>query len=205
MKTTMIQRTWAVVCLTLGIAGCAAMSKDSVSQPVAAAAPAVLPSGIVGEKLVSTTATVKAIDQKTRQVTLQRADGSLIKFRAGDEVRNLAQVKVGDEVKADYYESLAYEVRKPGDAAPGASTADVAARAALGEKPAGIAGRTTTLTATIAEIDKSAQTVTLRSPDGELMTVKARNPDNLNRVAVGDLVDITLTEALAISVETPEK
>lgn len=202
MTTTMIHLPWAALCACLVLAGCAAMSGDSVP---AQAASAVLPSGTVSENLVSATATVKAIDQKTRQVTLQRADGSLIKFRAGEEVRNLAQVEVGDEVRADYYESLAYEVRKPGEAAPGGSMADVAARAALGEKPAGIASRATTMTATIAEIDKSAQTVTLRSPDGELLTVKARNPDNLNRVSVGDLVDITYTEALAISVETPTK
>jgi Cu/Ag efflux protein CusF len=192
----------AALCASLVLAGCAAMSGDSTPTQAAAA---VLPSGTVAENLVSTTATVKSIDQNTRHVTLQRADGSLIKFRAGDEVRNLAQVEVGDEVRADYYESLAYEVRKPGDAAPAASTADVAARAALGEKPAGIAGRTTTMTATIAGIDKTAQTVTLRAPDGELLTVKARNPDNLNRVSVGDLVDITYTEAVAISVEAPAK
>ncbi len=50
---------------------------------------------------------------------------------------------------------------------------------------------------------KDAGTVTLRGPDGGTTTIKARNPDNLNRVAVGDLVDITYTEALAISVEAP--
>lgn len=202
MTATMIHLRWAALSASLVLAGCAATSGDSVP---AAAASAVLPSGTLSENLVSATATVKAIDHKTRQVTLQRADGSLIKFRASDAVRNLAQVEVGDEVRADYYESLAYEVRKPGEAAPGGSVADVAARAPLGEKPAGIASQATTMTATIAEIDKSAQTVTLRSPDGELLTVKARNPDNLNRVSVGDLVDITYTEAVAISVEAPTK
>ncbi len=34
---------------------------------------------------------------------------------------------------------------------------------------------------------------------------KARNPDNLNRVSVGDLVEITYTEAVAVSVQDPEK
>jgi Cu/Ag efflux protein CusF len=207
MKTTKIQTAWvAAVCATLGIAGCAAMCKEAPPPP-AAVAPAPLPSGVVGENLVSATARVKAIDHKTRRVTLQRADGSVVKFVAGDEVRNLPQVKVGDEVNVTYYESLAYEVRKPGEGAPGAgaSIAEGAARAKLGEKPGGAAGRVTTVTATIAAIDKGAGTVTLRGPDGETTTIKARNPDNLNRVAVGDLVDITYTEALAISVETPQK
>jgi Cu/Ag efflux protein CusF len=199
MTTTTIRLTGTALCLSLVFAGCAATSGGSAPPAEATARP----SGTLGENLVSTTATVKAIDQKTRQVTLERADGSVVKFRAGDQVRNLAQVKVGDVVRADYYESLAFEVRKPGEGAPGTSVADVAARAELGEKPGAATGRVTTITATIAAIDKTAMTVTLRSPDGELTTVKARNPDNLNRVVVGDLVDITYTEALAISVEAP--
>jgi len=193
----------AVVCLTL-LAGCAASHKPAPPPPPAAAAPAPPPSGTVSENLVSATATVKALDLKTRRVTLQRADGSLLKFTAGDDVRNLPQVKVGDEVTVTYYEALAYEVRKPGAAAPGATVAEGAARAQLGEKPAGAAGRVTTVTATIVAVDKAAMTVALRGPDGDLTTIKARDPQKLDRVAVGDLVDITYTEALAISVETPK-
>ena len=138
-------------------------------------------------------------------VTLERADGSLIKFRASDEVRNLPQVKVGDEVSVTYYEALAYEVKKPGEAAPGAAVAEGLERAELGEKPGGAGARVTTITATIAAIDKAAMTVTLRSPDGDTTTIKARDPQKLDRVAIGDLVEITYTEALAISVETPKK
>lgn len=208
MNTRKIGATCVTVgCFMLGVAGCAASSKEAapVAAPIAAV-PAAPVSGTVGENLVSATATVKAIDQKTRRVTLQRADGSVVKFVAGEQVRNLPQVKVGDEVNVTYYESLAYEVRKPGDgAAPGAAVAEGAARAKLGEKPGGAAGRVTTVTATIAAIDKTAMTVTLRGPDGEATTVKARDPQKLDRVAVGDLVDITYTEALAVSVEPPAK
>jgi Cu/Ag efflux protein CusF len=192
----------AAVCCMLGVAGCAAHKQ---AAPAAVAAPA-LPSGTVSAGTVSATATVKALDLKTRRVTLQRADGSLVKFRANDEVRNLAQVKVGDEVTVTYYEALAYEVRKPGEGAPpGASVAAGVDRAKLGEKPGAAAAQVTTVTATIAAIDKPAMTVTLRSPDGELTTIKARDPEKLNRVSVGDLVDITYTEALGISVEAPKK
>jgi hypothetical protein len=47
-------------------------------------------------------------------------------------------VKVGDEVTVTYYESLAYAVRKPGDAQPGAAMAEEVQRAQLGEKPAAV-------------------------------------------------------------------
>ena len=191
-----------ILCMSaMMIAACATAQKETPP----AVAPAPLPSGVVGENLATTTAKVKAIDLKTRRVTLQRADGSVVKFVAGDEVRNLPQVKVGDEVNVTYYESLAYEVKKPGDAEPGASVAEGLQRAKPGEKPGGAAGRVTKMTATIAGIDKTAQTVTLRTPDGETTTIKPRYPDNLNRVSVGDLVEITYTEAFAISVETPTK
>jgi len=172
-------------------------------MPAATAAP--LPSGTVGENLVSTTAVVKAIDQKTRHVTLQQPDGKLVKFVAGDEVRNLAQVHVGDEVTVSYYQALAYEVKKPGSAAPVAAVTQGVGRAKLGEKPGAAGVQAVTVTATIAAIDEGAGTVTLRGPEGDLTTIKARNPENLTRVSVGDLVEITYTEALAISVTTPTK
>ena len=51
---------------------------------------------------------MKKIDYKTRMVTLVGADGEPFTIKAGDEVKNLAQVKVGDEVVATYYQSIAY-------------------------------------------------------------------------------------------------
>ena len=204
MKTRTIEATCAAA-LCIALAACTSMSKTTETPEPVAAAPAAPVSGTIGEELVSATATVKALDLKTRMVTLQRSDGSLIKFRAGDEVRNLPQVKVGDEVTVSYYESLAYEVKKPGEAEPGAAIVETAGRAEPGERPAAAGARAVTLTATIAAIDKKAMTVTLRGPDGEETTVKARDPHKLDRVAVGDLVEITYTEGIAVSVETPQK
>jgi Cu/Ag efflux protein CusF len=205
MMTAKMTMTAAAIGMAAVIAACTASHKEAASATQPAVATAALPSGIVGANLVSTTAKVKAIDLKTRRVTLQRPDGSLVKFKAGEEVRNLPQVKVGDDVKVNYYESLAYEVKKPGDGTPGVAVSEALDHAKPGEKPGVVAGQATTMTTTIAGIDKVAGTVTLSTPDGESRTVKVRTPDNLNRVSVGDLVEITYTEALAISVETPEK
>jgi len=162
-------------------------------------------SGTVSENVVSATATVKALDLTTREVTLQRADGQTVTIYAGEQVRNLAQVKVGDTVRVTYYESLAYDVKKPGEGSLGVAAAEELTRAKPGEKPAGAAARVITITATITAIDKTAKTVTLKGPEGNSVTVKARDPKKLDRVVVGDLVNITYTEALAISVETPKK
>jgi Cu/Ag efflux protein CusF len=162
-----------------------------------------LPGGKLSEGLVTSTARVKSVDQKTRMVTLETADGGLVKFRAGDQVRNLAQVKVGDEVTASYYESVAFQVRKAGESELGTEVGEQAARAKLGDKPGMAGARVITVTTKIIGIDKQAGTVTLQDEDGESVTVKARNPENLERVAVGDLVEITRTEAVGISVQEP--
>jgi len=47
----------------------------------------------------SVTAKVKKVDQKTRDVTLEGPDGD-VTFKAGDDVKNLKQLKKGDEVTA---------------------------------------------------------------------------------------------------------
>jgi len=152
------------------------------------------------ESLVTMEATVTAINQKTREVTLQNEAGESVTFIAGDQVRNLAQVKVGDKLSVDYMEAVEIEVLGPKEAEVGAADAAAVGRAEPGEKPAGAAIRETTVVLVIEAIDKEMQTVTLKGPAGISKTVKVRNPDNLNKAAVGDKVRVTYTEGLAVSV-----
>ena len=147
---------------------------------------------------VEVTATVTKIDHKTREVTLKAADGQEYSFVAGDAVKNLAQVKKGDVVTATYTEALAYEVKKGGKA--GADTAVAGGAAAAGKKPAGAIGQQTTVTVKIAAIDPKVPSVTFKGPAGNTRTVKVQHPENLQGVSVGDTVEITYTEALAIKV-----
>jgi ribosomal 50S subunit-recycling heat shock protein len=147
-------------------------------------------------------ATVTAIDQKTRMVTLKAPEGNETTLHVDKRARNLAQVKVGDVVKFAYVQEVTWQVRKPGE---GAATSDVltegaAVRAPAGEKPSGGAGQRVTLAATIEAIDLGKGTVTLKGPQGDSETIKARNPANLKKVKVGDVVDITYTEAIALKV-----
>jgi Cu/Ag efflux protein CusF len=205
MHTRTKQSVWTITLYAaLAATGCTeSPPAPPVPTPASPAAAPSLPSGTLGANLVTATARVKAIDQQTRHVTLERADGSEVTLYADDTVRNLPQVKVGDEVKASYYESLAYEVKKPGTTAPGATVAEEVARARPGERPAGAGARVTTAVLTITGLDKAAGTVTLQGPTGRVTTVKARDPRNLERVAVGDLVEVTYTEAVAVTVDKP--
>jgi hypothetical protein len=155
--------------------------------------------------LVEETATVEAVDQKTRMVTLKGPKGNSVTFKASDDVRNLAQVHVGDQVKFAYYESLAVRVLKKGEAFPTAGESAGVARAKQGEKPAGVVGAETSVNVTLVAIDKKAKTVTLKGEDGKLVTVTPLNMKNIDKVKVGDRAVITYTEAVAVKVEAAAK
>jgi hypothetical protein len=56
-------------------------------------------------------------------------------------------------------------------------------------------------TATVEEINIEANTFKLRGPDGSVEEYVARNPANLKRAKVGDLVIFTVTTSVAIVVD----
>ena len=127
---------------------------------------------------------------------------------SGFEVRDkqkLDAVNVGDPVVAAHIEAVAFQVRKAGTATPGVTTQETRVSSKPGETPAGAIGRAVTGTATTTAIDKKAHTVTIRGPQGGTETVKAKDPKNLEAIKVGDLVDITYTQALAVSLDKPAK
>jgi hypothetical protein len=157
------------------------------------------PSGEIGNiKLI--TAEVIAIDLTTRTVTLRGPAGDEFPVRADTRVKNLAQVHVGDRVDISYQESLVWNVKKASDGKPNTSVQSETISTKPGSKPAGTAVTQTKMTATIDAIDLGNGTVTLKGPEGNRRTFNARDPKNLQRVQVGDLVDITYTEALAVRV-----
>ena len=189
-----------VVLLALAI-GSAALAEDKAP----AEKPATKKSSVKRERTITATAIVQAINLDKRIVTLKGPEGKIFDLKVGEEARNLPQVKVGDEVKVKYYESIAYRLLKPGETPVPPQEAVVAGRAKQGEKPAGLVGQELTITATIEAIDTKAHTATLKGPEGKSFTVKAQDPKNLASVKVGDQVVITYTEAVAIAVEPAKK
>jgi Cu/Ag efflux protein CusF len=174
------------------------------ATPVVAAEPQqALPAETV-MKSTEVTATVTKIDQQTREVTLKPDGGEEFSFVASDQVKNLGQVKVGDRVTVTYAEALAYEVKKGGQAvAP--STAVAGKSAELGARPAGAIARQTTATVAIVAIDPKVPSVTFKGPAGNTQTIKVMHPEKLQGVQVGDTVEITYTEALAVKLEAAPK
>jgi len=148
--------------------------------------------------------TVEAIDKDAGTVTLKGPKRS-ITIEVNDKSK-LDQIKVGDPVVAAYIEAVAWRVMKAGSgAAPGVSTTETRVSSKPGETPAGAIGREVTATVTITAIDKKAHTVTIKGPKGGTETIKAKDPKNLEGLKVGDLVEITYTQALAVSLDKSGK
>ena len=150
---------------------------------------------------VRVSAVVEEINHETREVTLRRADDTLIEIVASEEARNLDQVHPGDIVNAEYIESIDVQVFENDGMEPDAAVAAAIARTEAGEMPGVAAMETAVIAATVEDINLEDNTFKLKMPDGSVNQYTAMNPDNLRRADVGDLVVITMTEAMAITVE----
>jgi len=164
------------------------------------AAPMERPSMSASQSM-TVSAVVEAIDHETRIVTVRKADGEELTFTASDEARNLDQVAVGDILIAEYVESIDIQVFANDGMEPEAAAAAAMARTKEGEMPGFAAMEQTVVTATVEDINIEANTFKLKGPDGSVNEYAARNPENLKRAMVGDLVVITRTDAVAVVVE----
>ena len=153
---------------------------------------------------VKMTATITAIDKATRDVTLKGPQGNEITVTVGPEVKNFANMKVGDQVNAEYVEALTLELKKGGGQKVERTEQAGAMGAKAGALPAGAMGRQITVVADVVSVDPAKKTVTLRGPKRTVELV-VNDPEQLKRVAKGDQVEATYTQAFAIAVEPAAK
>ena len=194
--------------MRISIITAAIISSFALLQPAAAqtgnAAVASAPGKVGVAQTVDFSASITAIDKATRSITLKGPKGDEQKVVAGPEVKNFDQLKVGDVVQAQYLESLVLELKK-GGGLPVAKTEKAGGVAAKpGEKPAGAAGRQVTVVGNVMKIDAATQTVTVKGPE-RTVDLKVRNPEQFKLIAVGDQIEATYTEAIAVAVTPAAK
>ncbi len=156
--------------------------------------------------LVSVTATIEAIDYDTRVATLKGPLGNWVTFTVDPRVERLKEFKVGDAVTADYFVSIAYELREPTaeEREEPLLILDAVGKASAEDSPAGGAVSQIRAVCTIEGLDRPTETVTLKGPLGRYATVRVADPANLPHLRIGQSVVVTYTEALAISLEKAE-
>ncbi|MFM5255204.1 hypothetical protein ACEUBK_13955 [Aeromonas hydrophila] len=152
---------------------------------------------------VSAQATVTAIDMASRKISLKNAAGEAFDIVAGEQVTNLANLKVGDVVALRYLQMLDLELLK-GTAGVRKRIVEVAAgKAEAGEKPGAGIGKKVTLYGDVIAVDKGQQTITVKGVDHTLV-LKVHNPAQFALIAKGDQIKAVQTQAVGIGI-LPEK
>jgi len=164
------------------------------------------PPAPVGEATVTeVTAIVEDIDLAKRMVTLKGPSGNKVTTEVSPDVKNLDQVKVGDEVHVKYYFAVMVSAKKVGDDASRKEEVikSGAAVAEAGDLPAGVAGREVKETIEILGTDPYKKAIAFRGADGKYREVSMDAPHlegRLDDFKEGDKVEVVYREALAVYV-----
>lgn len=148
-------------------------------------------------------AKVVSINPETREVVLVGEDGIEFEILANEKTNNLDQVSPGDQVNAEFLESVTIELVKGGDIRPMDTTAQRDVQSEEGEMPARAEVQQTVNIYTVEAIDIEANTFQLKDVNGDIEEFSARDPANLAKASLGDAVVITTTQAEGVLVTSP--
>jgi len=165
------------------------------------AAKAAEPFNIDNVKTIS--ATVESIDNNGSLVWLRDHEGRSLRVVVPTEVRHLAQVKVGDKLVVRYHDSVTATIR-PKRSGKTPSDVDHVARDASQAKPDVVSSRANSTTVVIQSVDKSAYSIAYKDANGFSRNTTIKDPEARKFVATlnaGDQVEITYSEAVAVSAE----
>ena len=192
---------FAIVALS-GLAACAPAAPPPPAAPQASLASAPTTVSEVDQEVVGT---VQDVDMESRLLTVRHADGSIEHVYAPAEVTNLPQVKVGDQVVVTYVAAIT--AAKTTD--PGTPTAVVdrsVVSAPKGSTPGAASGQTVTTVVTVDAYDPATHVVTFTGPKGVQRTAQIMDPKMqvmAGTLKTGDMVEVTLSEAAAVTIERP--
>ncbi len=190
-----IERVLATVVVVSGMA---------LTQPAAAEqGPADQPSqdepGDAVGGVVTVSAVVQKVDRTNRVVTLRAQDGDETEAKASPDI-NLGHLHPGDVVTATYYEEVAIGVRKSDQANPRVTKTTF--------ERGGVMAEQTTLTAQVISVDADRNKVVIRGAQGKPHTIKVTDPGvqaQLGKIKKGDNIEVTYTQAVALSVDPKKK
>jgi hypothetical protein len=173
----------------------------ALALPVAAQT--VKDAALAGE-VVTITAKVEAVDQAKRTVAFKGPLGRTLVVKVGDQVKNLPQVKVGDELVVKYAEAVSLKLEKSaGGRSETVTTTGAAAPA--GAKPGGAMVQQTVIVANVERVDAAKSAVLLEGPNANYVEVKVKDPAIMKDVKVNDKVVATFTEAVVVEIVAPAK
>ena len=155
----------------------AVIALTALSTPLAAQQPGAAGGTVLqsepGKATLAWTAEISAqvvgIDAATRTVTLKGSKGQAADVVAGEDVRNFAQIKLGDFVVVRYLQGLTLELKTTKAEMRQPSVGEGAAPAPAGERPAGVVARQVNVLATVTAVDPKKKRITLKGPRGNVV------------------------------------
>jgi hypothetical protein len=201
MRKLMMIKQWAflisaIMALSLGINYRASAQEGSPATTPAQAKT----EGVVSATVVTVHGKIAKVNRAKKQVTLEVPGGQEVTLDVQNPY-NLNAAKVGLPFVARYYEVVTIRKKKPGESIPSASLKGGIATAKPGGVPGAVGELHVRLLVSVDAIDEANGTVTVKAADGTVETVKARNPENLKRLKVGDQLVVGISRAIGISLE----
>jgi hypothetical protein len=184
----------AILVLGLGFNSGARAQSATPEAPSAQAVSA----GVGSATVVTFHGKIVGVNTAKKQVTLEGPAGRRVTVDVRNP-NNLRAAKVGEQFAARVYEIVTIRKKEPGENVQSASLSEGIWTTNPGGAPGGSRAVQIRLLVTVDGIDEAHGTVTLKAADGSTETVKARNPQNLKRVKVGDELVISIYRAIAIS------
>lgn len=155
------------------------------------------------QDLQEVTATVTALEPEHRLLSLQGESGETATLYVREEVRNYDRIKVGDRVVVTYQQAIAAAVTRPDQSVKETQIGVAAQRAEPGQAPHAEISASLVATVKVDAVDVDFDTITFTRDDGRVRTVQVKDPGArkfIKGLKQGDLVTVTYTEALAVSV-----
>ena len=148
---------------------------------------------------VNLSGTVETIDKEKRVVNIKTPDGKFETIDVPPGAKRFDELKVGDKVSITYNNTVSARLKPPGE--PPVNTSTGSTTAGQGERPGGTASEERTMTVTISAIDKSASSVSFTGPNGWKYERRVVDPTVLDKLKVGDQVDITWDTNVTVAVQ----
>ncbi|MCU0122209.1 hypothetical protein N8H74_28480 [Pseudomonas sp. B2M1-30] len=159
-------------------------------------------SGVLEANRVS--AKVLAVDPASHQVVLEGQQGQQVHVQLTDKAKNLANLKVGDQVNIEVTRSFVSVLdTEVGKGLPGTVERTGELRNAPGSSnPGGEAYRQIQVQLEITKIDLAKNQVTLKNPSGQSKVLDVETPEiqaKLKNLKVGQNVVVTYTDTLKVT------
>lgn len=180
-----------------------AWSQDKLAVPASDEGAAVIgrePGEAMAASVRVRTATIKAIDPATRDVTLSRPNGPDVVIHASEAVKNFDQLKVGDRVTLKQGEALLIGLRKVAGGIRERTDWVEVHVAQPGDRPGVVVRHRIQAVANVTAIDRKTGKVTLRGVR-ETRKFDVNDPKLLASLKVGDQVEATLLQGEALVVQ----